>query len=172
MILMDSSEWQRNGDFVPSRMEAQSDAVTFLFNAKTQTNPENTVGLMSMAGKSPNVMVTLTSDIGKILTALHNVQINGKCQINTAVSIAQVRYELMQLVLKHRQNKNQRQRIIVFVGSPVEEDEKTLVKLAKKLKKNNVAVDIVNFGQEEENLSKLTAFIEAVNSSENRYNKK
>ena len=39
---------------------------------------------------SPSVLVTLTSDIGKILTSLHHVQINGKCQINTGVSIAQV----------------------------------------------------------------------------------
>jgi 26S proteasome regulatory subunit N10 len=48
---MDNSEWMRNGDYVPTRFEAQNDAVTFLFNAKTQSNPENTVGLMTMAGK-------------------------------------------------------------------------------------------------------------------------
>jgi 26S proteasome regulatory subunit N10 len=65
-------------------------------------------------------------------------------------------------------NKNQRQRIIMFVGSPVQEDEQTLVKLAKKLKKNNVAVDVVNFGEDSLNQSKLEAFIEAVNSSDNR----
>jgi 26S proteasome regulatory subunit N10 len=73
------------------------------------------------------------------------------------------------LVLKHRQNKNQRQRIIVFVASPIEEDEKTLVKLGKKLKKNNVAVDVVNFGQEQENEAKLTAFMEAVNNNDNSH---
>lgn len=48
---IDNSEWMRNGDFVPSRLEAQSDAVTFLFNAKTSSNAENTVGLITMAGK-------------------------------------------------------------------------------------------------------------------------
>lgn len=73
--------------------------------------------------------------------------------------------------MKHRQNKNQRQRIIVFVGSPVEEDEKTLVKLAKKLKKNNIAVDVVNFGEEAENTTKLEAFVAAVNSNDNRYSR-
>jgi 26S proteasome regulatory subunit N10 len=66
-------------------------------------------------------------------------------------------------------NKNQRQRIIVFVGSPVKDEEKDLVKLAKKLKKNNVAVDIVNFGEEMANTAKLEAFVEAVNSNDNRY---
>jgi hypothetical protein len=80
----------------------------------------------------------------------------------------QLTQHVKKLVLKHRQNKNQRQRIIIFVGSPVDDDEKTLVKLGKKLKKNNVAVDIINFGQEQENEAKLQAFIDAVNSSDNR----
>ena len=35
---------------------------------------------------------------------------------------------MAQLSLKHRQNKNQRQRIIVFVGSPVGEEEAALVR--------------------------------------------
>ncbi|KAJ3096949.1 hypothetical protein HDU97_005424 [Phlyctochytrium planicorne] len=159
---LDNSEWMRNGDYTPTRMEAQNDAVTLLFNVKTQSNPENNVGLMTMAGKSPEVLVTLTSDIGKILTALHQVKISGKSNISTGVQIAQ-------LVLKHRQNKNQKQRIIVFVGSPLEEDEKDLVKLGKKLKKNNVAVDVINFGEDEENTAKLEAFINAVNSADNSH---
>lgn len=44
-----------------------------------------------------------------------------------------------------------------------------LVKIAKKLKKNNVAVDIVSFGCEEENGEKLEAFHAAVNSNDNSH---
>ncbi|KAI8824395.1 uncharacterized protein EV422DRAFT_519956 [Fimicolochytrium jonesii] len=162
ILVLDNSEWMRNGDYTPSRMEAQADSVTLLFNAKTQSNPENTVGLMTMAGKSPDVLVTLTPDIGKILTALHHIDIKGNANLSTGVQIAQ-------LALKHRQNRNQRQRIIVFVGSPLKEDEKTLVRLGKKLKKNNVAVDIVNFGEELENTQKLQAFVDAVKSNDNSH---
>jgi 26S proteasome regulatory subunit N10 len=76
----------------------------------------------------------------------------------------------IQLALKHRQNKAQKQRIVVFVGSPIAEDEKTLVKLAKKMKKNAVALDFVNFGEvETENTQKLQAFIDAINSSDNSH---
>lgn len=39
---------------------------------------------------SPDVLVTLTADIGKILTSLHHVQINGKSKISTGIQIAQV----------------------------------------------------------------------------------
>lgn len=82
-----------------------------------------------------------------------------------------------QLALKHRENKNQRQRVVAFVGSPIVNNttgdvggddaggggggsgggggirkvtEDALVKLGKKLRKNNVAVDIVTFGEETE----------------------
>jgi 26S proteasome regulatory subunit N10 len=75
--------------------------------------------------------------------------------------------QVASLALKHRQNKHQRQRIIIFVGSPLKEDQKELVKLGKKLKKNDVAVDVINFGETAENQEKLEAFIGAVNKNEN-----
>ena len=54
----------------------------------------------------------------------------------------------MQLALKHRQGKNHRTRIIVFIGSPLLIDDKELGKLARKLKKEKVNVDIICFGEE------------------------
>jgi 26S proteasome regulatory subunit N10 len=51
MICMDNSEWSRNGDFAPSRWDSQQDAATIIAEAKTQQNPESTVGVLSMAGK-------------------------------------------------------------------------------------------------------------------------
>lgn len=36
-----------------------------------QSNPENTVGVMTMAGKGVRVLVTPTSDLGKILACMH-----------------------------------------------------------------------------------------------------
>jgi len=72
----------------------------------------------------------------------------------------------LQLALKHRQNKSQRARIIVFVCSPVEEVESDLVKLAKKMKKNNTSVDFVLFGDiDDDNHKKLEAFNREVKGS-------
>lgn len=69
----------------------------------------------------------------------------------------------LQLALKHRQNKSQRQRIIVFTCSPIDEDEKSLIKLAKRMKKNNISIDFVAFGDlEPENTKKLEAFNENI----------
>jgi 26S proteasome regulatory subunit N10 len=77
---------------------------------------------------------------------------------------------MIQLALKHRSEKSQRQRIIVFSCSPIEEDEKTLVKLAKKMKKNNVSIDVVAFGDlESDQTKKLEAFVDNVTSGDNSY---
>jgi len=160
MIVVDNSESSRNGDYPPTRFEAQSEAVSLIFSAKTQANAESSVGLMSMGGKGPEVLVTLTMDFGKILDGLHRTKIRGNTHLTTGIQVAG-------LALKHRQNKSQRQRIIVFICSPIEEDEKTLVKLAKKMKKNNISIDFVVFGDiEEDNTKKLTAFNESVKSSD------
>jgi 26S proteasome regulatory subunit N10 len=51
MICMDNSEWNRNGDFYPSRWYSQVDAANIIAEAKTQQNPESSVGVMSMGGK-------------------------------------------------------------------------------------------------------------------------
>lgn len=159
MICLDNSEWMRNGDFIPTRMESQHDAVNLICGAKTQSNAENTVGVMTMAGRV-EVLVSLTSDLGKILTSLHGMKIHGECDFLAAMQVAQ-------LALKNRQNKNQHQRLIMFVGSPVKTDKNSLERMGRRLKKNNVAVDIVNFGEDAENSQKLEAFINAVNSTDN-----
>jgi 26S proteasome regulatory subunit N10 len=74
----------------------------------------------------------------------------------------------VQLALKHRQNKSQRSRIIVFVCSPIEEEEKKLVTLAKKMKKGNVSIDFILFGDldDDETQRKLQAFNDNVKGSE------
>jgi 26S proteasome regulatory subunit N10 len=84
----------RNGDYSPTRLVAQNEAVNLIFSSKTQSNPENTVGLMTTAGKGPEVLVTLTTDVGKILTALHAVKAGGKPNFLTSVQIAQVKYDI------------------------------------------------------------------------------
>ena len=46
---VDNSDYMRNGDFVPTRLQAQQDAVNLICHSKTRANPENNVGLLVMA---------------------------------------------------------------------------------------------------------------------------
>ncbi|CAI8609016.1 unnamed protein product [Vicia faba] len=163
MICIDNSEWMRNGDYSPSRFQAQSDAVSLICGAKTQSNPENTVGVLTMAGKGVRVLATPTSDLGKILACMHGLEIGGGMNLAAGIQVAQ-------LALKHRQNKKQQQRIIVFSGSPVKHEKKMLEMIGRKLKKNSVALDIVNFGEDDEGKTeKLEALLAAVNNNDSSH---
>ena len=161
MIVVDNSEPARNGDYVPSRWEAQRDAASLIFHTKTQSNPESSVGLLSMGGQGPEVLTTLTTNFGNILDGLHRTKIGGAgCFFGRGINIAS-------LALKHRQNKSQRQRVVVFVCSPIEEEKGALVKLAKRMKKIGLNIDVVAFGDlTDDNLEKLQAFNEAIKGSD------
>lgn len=166
MICVDNSEWMRNGDVRPTRLLAQQETVNYVARTKIERNAESVVGVLSMAGKRIQTHVNLTRSVGDIMNALkRDVLCEGVSNFLGGVSTAQ-------LALKNRQNKNQRQRIVIFVGSPVDEEEKTLVKKGKILKKNNIAVDVINFGtenDENDNVAKLTAFVNAVSSGDNSH---
>lgn len=122
MICVDNSEWTRNADFNPTRLEAQTDAVNLVCGAKTQQNPENSVGVLAMAGDAVEVLVTPTVDLGLMLAALTNVAIKGESDVLRGIQTAQ-------LALKHRQNKNQKQRIVCFVCSPITATDKQYLQI-------------------------------------------
>lgn len=93
MIVVDNSESSRNGDYAPTRFESQADAVNILFQHITQGNPESSVGLMSMGGKNPEVLSTLTTEQGRILEGLHRTKknIGGESHLATGIQVASVR---------------------------------------------------------------------------------
>lgn len=92
MIVVDNSEHSRNGDYAPTRFGAQRDAVNILFQSITTSNPESSVGLMSMGGTAPEVLSTLTTEQGRILEGLHRTQkkIGGGVNLATGIQVASV----------------------------------------------------------------------------------
>lgn len=160
---LDNTEYMRNGDYSPTRLEAQNDAVQLITNAKLQANVENAVSIMTMGGPSyilicfhlsinnyfsPKVMVTLTPEQGKLMASISSVTIEGGQLVNLKAAL-----QVAQLVLKHRQNPNQRQRIVAFVGSPLGEQLglEEAEHLNKVLRKNGVALDVISLGPVTEN---------------------
>lgn len=163
MILLDNSEFMRNGDYIPSRLEAQHDAANLLVSHKTQSNPESTVGVIALCGSdgsgSAELLVSPTDDMGKILGALHGIPIRGGAyDVCASVQVAS-------LALKHRRNKNGAQRVVLFVGSPLDGavDKRALVKAGKLLKKNNVSIDVISMG--EDNEERLKDLVDAANGT-------
>jgi len=171
MILLDNSQYMRNGDYIPSRLAAQQDAANLLVSHKTQSNPESTVGIIAMNGgcftSGVELLVSPTDDVGKLLGALHKIPIRGQGELASGVDVA-ASVQVASLALKHRRNKNGQQRIVIFVGSPlVDVDKKMMVKAGKTLKKNNVKIDVVVMGELEENEEKLKELVDAANGNNN-----
>ena len=55
IIIIDNSKYAVNGDILPSRFDAQSDALNKLATAKLDENQESGVGLMLMGGRNVEV---------------------------------------------------------------------------------------------------------------------
>lgn len=113
-----------------------------------------------MAGKRVETPVTLTNDVSKLLKCFKEINLSGESDFVTAVNISM-------LLLKHRQNKNQKQRILMFVVSPIKNSIDELVLLGKKLKKNNIAIDIISFGNVDVNHEPLLQLQSNANNSNN-----
>jgi 26S proteasome regulatory subunit N10 len=45
----DNSDYQRNGDYLPTRLNAQKDGINLVCLTKLRSNPENNVGLLTLA---------------------------------------------------------------------------------------------------------------------------
>lgn len=161
MLCLDNSDWARDGDYQPTRWEAQIHAATIICEAKVEQNPENSVGILTTAGKRIEVLTAPTQDSAKIYAAIHSGRLGGDTDAFSAVKVAA-------LALKHRQNKNQKARILLFVCSPVQDPVEKMTALGKELKKNNVAVDIISFGALESHAA-LEALQKAANSGDNSH---
>ncbi|KAH9442023.1 hypothetical protein Pst134EB_028297 [Puccinia striiformis f. sp. tritici] len=91
ICMLDNSEYSINSDIIPTRLEAAADAVKTIFKAKTNSNPESTCGLMTFAGKSPTVLVTPTTDEGKIHVSLQSIKPSGTPDLIAGLSVAGLR---------------------------------------------------------------------------------
>ncbi|WKX88993.1 hypothetical protein Q1695_008554 [Nippostrongylus brasiliensis] len=160
MICVDNSEWMRNGDFVPTRLQCQQDAANLILQCKLRANPENAVGLLSMAN-NVQVLSTMTQESGRLFMKLHQLEPQGQCNFMSAIKIAH-------LALKHRQNRNHKMRIVMFIGSPIDNlDSAELTKIAKKLKKEKVQCDVICFGEaDSENSQIMGQFVDTLNGKE------
>lgn len=90
---------------------------------------------------------------------MNEIQPNGSISLSKGIKVAH-------LALKHRVGVNHRMRIVLFIGSPAVESEDSLVVLGKKLKKEKVYVDIINFGEVSNNQDKLIKLLSTINGKD------
>jgi len=165
MLCMDNSEYMRNSDYAPSRLQAQKDAVNLLCSRHIGadgaggTNAESTIGLLTMAGKCVDVRAAPSRNRNLLYQAADGIPLKGSAQIVKAVKIAQ-------LALKHGIETKGIKRVVVFVGSPVQDTAKALKKVGKHLRRNNVSVDAVMMGDFPDNEVKLKALVDTARTED------
>ena len=160
MILIDNSVYARNGDALPTRLQAQLDATAALTNFTTNDNMESCVGLMTIAGaNAESILTTPTIEASAVYGSFSRVRVGGHIALVRALQIAA-------LAIKHRVRKNQSERIVVFVASEIRDSPEELFVTARNLRRNNTSVDVVNICNEN-NLRLLQQFMEIVNVADN-----
>lgn len=93
--------------------------------------------------------MSLVSETQPIMATIVDIEVGGESHFIKAIQIAK-------LALKHRKNKNQRQRIMVLVASPIADSQQKLSALGRKLKRDNISLNILNLGKRIK--SRITVF--------------
>lgn len=110
VICVDNSEYCRNGDYAPTRLLAQRDAINMVarylrikiswifmvFRAKLRQNAENTCALLTMANNG--LAATLTNDQGKLHSVLSRVEPGGEIKVIFMVSIREIYFNSLEPV--------------------------------------------------------------------------
>uniref|UniRef100_A0A0M3I2S4 VWFA domain-containing protein n=1 Tax=Ascaris lumbricoides TaxID=6252 RepID=A0A0M3I2S4_ASCLU len=112
----------------------------------------------SLQLKTVEVLVMATRENGQIFTKLHQTVAKGRSDFVGGVKVAH-------MALKHRPNVHHKMRIILFVGSPIPEaDIVELNKFAKQLRKDDVQMDVICFGEgNSNNAHVMRQFVQTVN---------
>lgn len=165
MLCLDNSEFMRNSDYAPSRLQAQKDAVNLLCSRHIGadgtggSNAESTIGLLTMAGACVDVRAAPSRNRNLLYQAVDGIPIKGSSQVVKGVKIAQ-------LALKHGIETKGVKRVVVFVGSPIQDNQRALKKVGKHLRRNNVSVDAVMMGDFPENEAKLRALVDTARTED------
>lgn len=165
MLCLDNSEYMRNSDYAPSRLLAQKDAVNLLCSRHIGadgtggSNAESTIGLLTMAGACVDVRAAPSRNRNLLYQAVDGIPVKGSSQIVKGVKIAQ-------LALKHGIETKGVKRVVVFVGSPIQDNKRALKKVGKHLRRNNVSVDAVMMGDFPENEAKLRALVDTARTED------
>lgn len=116
---------------------------------------ETSIGLMTMGGDSVQVLVTPTNDTAHLYSVFNKIKVGGTPKFAKSLQIAQ-------LALKHRINKHQKERIVVFTADTMVEPESDIIDLCRKMRRNNTQIDIINISSPN-NVAMLKNIIDTVN---------
>lgn len=152
-IIIDNSEYSRNGDFQPNRYQQEIDCSDYFVRNLKNTSGNAHTAVIAGAGETPYVVL---ADAETSAIYHEKLYIKGKLNILTSVEISLL---------------TSPEEIILFHCSPISDASKQdpeyqnrLIKLLKKLKKNSITLEVINFGEIDTNTEFWEAVIQEVGS--------
>lgn len=139
-VIIDNSEYARNGDFQPNRYQQQIDAADYYVRDLKNNSGNAHTAIIAGAGESPYVVL---ADAATSAIYHEKLYIKGELDIYSSIEIALLTSP-EEIILFHCS-------VVLGDEKKIEEYKNDLKKLLKKLKKNNIALKIINFGEVESN---------------------
>lgn len=127
---------------------------------KIQSNPENTVGVISMGDDFFGVLASHTRDYTKILYYAKDFAcFGGAMQLGSALHMAFVSL---------CRSAPMKRRVVVFAGGDLTRPMEVLVRIGYGAKMESIALDVVQFGSDDKD-ARLEAMVAAANNDDNSH---
>ena len=129
---------------------------------RLEASHENMVAVMTMGGKRPEVVLSLSRNSSELQRKLFEVQMSG----TTADPLTTIRIAQLITQAKKRKNKNLKMRLMIFLGSVpsnATNEQARLLDMVDKLRKIDLKLDIVAFGSLEETQQICSMFQPLIN---------
>ncbi|KAF7683813.1 26S proteasome non-ATPase regulatory subunit 4 [Astathelohania contejeani] len=121
VIVLDNSRYMQNQDYLPNRYTLQMESIKSIIFSKFDENNENVLGIVPTAQPAPNY-ITPTREKNHINLFISKLELNQNSPLDKILYLA------IQS-LSHRSQPNKR--LIIFLGSPIGNDENTDIILSK-----------------------------------------
>ncbi|EAX94698.1 hypothetical protein TVAG_321350 [Trichomonas vaginalis G3] len=154
VMIIDNSSTSINGDFFPTRIEAQRKAVNQLATYIFSLNSNSQVAVYTAGSKEFGIRVSLVSSSSKILPVISQISCGGNLRLETSIKQALIAFHF----IEHKCSKS----ILCFVGGPNDINENNSQIIAQKCKKESADLHILTFGNNVPNVPLLEKLAKSV----------
>lgn len=151
VMIMDNSYFSIDGDFPPTRIEAQRSAVNSLANYIFSVNSNSKVAIYTSGTKEFGIRLSFVSSAAKILPAISQITCGGTIKLETCIKQALISFHF----IENRCSKS----VLCFVGGPNDITENNIPILSQACKKENADLHILAFGNSVPNVPSLERLV-------------
>lgn len=154
VIIIDNSEYCRNTDLLPTRLMSSKNAASTIVNAFCRGEDS-----VAVVGTAPATCLSpLSRNQASLLNTVNSLQTGPSYSIINALRIGH-------LLLKRKPDESYKGKLVMFIGSPLDGQPEEYFEIARALKKLEVEVCVVTYGERDQIDRTISEFCNVVSSS-------